>query len=112
MTPTQRTQKAINSSHLLEDLYIDSFRFTNHTPTYLVFELVLTNVAASYGYLWKDIENAPIHSKDKYVARVIAYILIFRILYRIGRIKTKEAMKKLIGEYNFKIVSIFNEDIA
>ena len=112
MTPTQKTQKAVNSSHLLEDLYIDSFRFSNNTPTYLVFESILTNVGASFGYTWKDVYHASVHTNDRYVARVISYILIFRVLFRIDRIKSKENMKKLLGEYNYGIVLKFNPDIA
>jgi hypothetical protein len=112
MTPSIRTQQAVNSSHWLDEFSIDSFRFTTHTPTHEIFEKVLVNVSASFGYTWKDVFHASVHSKDKYVARVIVYILIFRILYRINRIKTKEAMKKLLGEYNYNLVLKYNEDIA
>jgi hypothetical protein len=112
MTPTQRTQQAVNSSHWLDEFSIDSFRFSTHTPTHEIFEKVLVNVSASFGYTWKDVYNTSFHTKDKYVAKVISYILIYRILYRINRIKTKESMKKLLGEYNYNLVLKYNEDIA
>jgi hypothetical protein len=112
MTPTQRTQQAVNSSHWLDEFSIDSFRFSTHTPTHEIFEKVLVNVSASFGYTWKDVYNTSVHTKDKYVAKVISYILIYRILYRINRIKTKESMKKLLGEYNYNLVLKYNEDIA
>ena len=112
MTPSQLTTKLIKESHWLDDFSIDSFRFTTYTPTHEVFEKILVNVAASYGFTWKDVYYANAHNKEKYAARVISYILIFRILYRINRIKTKEAMKKLLGEYNYNLVLRYNEDIA
>jgi len=112
MSPTQRTIQVIKESHWLDDFSIDSFRFNTHTPTHEVFEKVLVNISASYGFTWKDVYNANAHSAEKYAARVISYILIFRVLYRINRIKTKEAMKKLLGEYNYNLVLKFNEDIA
>lgn len=112
MTPSQRTIKLIKESHWLDDFSIDSFRFNTHTPTHEIFEKVLVNISASYGFTWKDVYYANAHSHDKYAARVIAYILIFRILYRINRIKTKESMKKLLGEYNYNLVLKYNEDIA
>jgi hypothetical protein len=112
MTPTERTRRIVNSSYWIENDYsLDQFNFKTTTPTFYVFEHIMNAVSESYNCTWQDACKARYCDKDVFAARVIMYILIYKTISKIRRVKTKESMIELIGKENYNLVVKFYEGI-
>jgi hypothetical protein len=112
MTPTERTQKVVNESYWIENEYsLDQFAIKTNTPTCYIFEYIMLGVCKSFNCCWQDACKATHSGREKYYARVIMYILIYKKLSQLRRVKTKESMKELIGLDNYKLVLKYYEGI-
>ena len=112
MTPTERTTKIVNSSYWIENDYsLDQFKFKTSTPTFYVFEYIMKAVSNSYNCVWQDACKARFCDKELFAARVIMYILIYKTLFKIRRVKTKESMIILLGKENYNLVLKFYDGI-
>ena len=83
---------------------LDEFEFNEDTPVHTIFERILVNVAASFSYNWKDIYKTSISNRERYAAKVISMILIYRALKYFAKIKDRADIVSLIGRFNFDIM--------
>jgi hypothetical protein len=83
---------------------LDEFEFNEDTPVHIIFERILVNVAASYSYTWRDIYSTSIANREKYAARVISMILIYRALKEFAKVKDRADIISLLGRFNFDIM--------
>jgi hypothetical protein len=111
-TPSQRTKKEVNESYWFSNEYsLEQFDFKITTPTYLIFEKIITAVCEGYNVNLREASIATFSSKERYYARVIMYILIYKTLSKLRRIKTKAAMIELIGLDNYRLVLKYYDGI-
>jgi hypothetical protein len=98
--------KNLRESGWLKEDAIYQYGFDKHTPTYKIFETILTNVSINFGMDWKIIMKAKRMGFPAFTAKIIALVLIDKALNNIKNMDRSE-VDILIGRENAILVNEF-----
>ena len=98
--------KNLRESGWLKEDAIYQYGFDKYTPTYKIFETILTNVSINFGIDWKIIMKAKRMGFPAFTAKIIALVLIDKALNNIKNMDRSE-VDILIGRENAILVNDF-----
>lgn len=100
------TIKDIRESGWIKEDAIYQFGFDRYTPTYKIFETILTNVSINFGIDWKIIMKSKRAGFPAFTAKIIALVLIDKALNNIKNVDRSD-VDILIGRENTILVNDF-----
>jgi hypothetical protein len=98
--------KNLRESGWLKEDAIYQYGFDKYTPTYKIFETILTNVSINFGMDWKIIMKAKRMGFLAFTAKIIALVLIDKALNNIKNMDRSD-VDILIGRENAILVNEF-----
>lgn len=96
----------LRESGWLKEDAIYQYGFDKYTPTYKIFETILTNVSINFGMDWKIIMKAKRMGFPAFTAKIIALVLIDKALNNIKNMDRSE-VDIIIGRENAILVNEF-----